>query len=77
MTDNCKESARHYNYYFHGRKLDPYRILSIYRIADPAQAHAIKKLLRAGDSVKSYDEDVQETIDTLNRLLEMRREDNE
>jgi hypothetical protein len=47
----------------------------VYGITDPAQQHAIKKLLRAGRSVKSFRRDVEEVISTLNRLLEMMEEE--
>ena len=71
MTD----SGEHYKYGYKGIKLDPYRILSVYGISDPAQQHAIKKLLRAGKSIKSLEADLQEVIDTLVRMLEMIKED--
>ena len=66
---------KHYKYSYKGIKLDPYRILKIYNITCPAQQHAIKKLLRAGNSVKDLKQDVQEVIDTLKRKLEMLEED--
>ena len=66
---------KHYQYNYKGIKLDPYRILSIYGITCPAMQHAIKKLLRAGNSVKDLEQDIQEVIDTLKRKLEMQRED--
>lgn len=67
----------HYKYSYKGIKLDPYRILSVYNITCPAQQHAIKKLLRAGNSVKNLKQDIQEVIDTLQRKLEMLKEDDE
>ena len=66
---------KHYKYSYKGIKLDPYRILKIYKITCPAQQHAIKKLLRAGNSVKDLKQDIQEVIDTLQRKLEMLEED--
>lgn len=68
MTD----SGKHYRFMFGGVRMDPYRIFSVYGIAHPAQQHAIKKLLRAGRSVKTLDQDIDEAIDTLNRWKEMR-----
>ena len=65
----------HYNYWYKGVKLDPYRILSVYKITCPAQQHAIKKLLRAGNSIKELKEGITEVIDTLKRKLEMLEED--
>lgn len=72
---NSAASDKHYRFTYRGVKLDPYRIFRIYRITDPAQQHAIKKLLRAGQSVKSLDQDIDEVIMTLTRWKEMNRED--
>lgn len=66
---------KHYQFTYKGIKLDPYRILKVYGISDPAQQHAIKKLLRAGESVKSFKEDIKEVIVSLTRWLEMLEED--
>ena len=71
MTD----SGSHYRYTYKGIKLDPYRILNVYGIHDAAHQHAIKKLLRAGKSIKTLKQDINEVIDTLNRMLEMIEED--
>ncbi len=73
MTDHGK----HYRFTYKGIKFDPYRIFRLYGITDPAQQHAIKKLLRAGKSVKSLDQDIDEAIQTLNRWKEMLAEDAE
>jgi hypothetical protein len=67
----------HYRFQFNGVKLDPYRILEVYGISHPAQQHAIKKLLRAGNSIKDLDRDIDEVILTLNRWKEMRSEERE
>lgn len=69
------DSGRHYRYSYRGVKLDPYRIIDAYGITHPAQQHAIKKLLRAGKSVKSLRQDIQEVQDALTRWLEMLDED--
>lgn len=61
----------HYDYTFEGKRLDPYRILLCYGISHPAQQHAIKKLLRAGRSIKPLIQDIDEVIMTLNRWREM------
>ena len=68
---------KHYQFTYKGIKLDPYRILKVYGISDPAQQHAIKKLLRAGESVKPLKEDIKEVILSLTRWLEMLEEDSE
>lgn len=68
---------KHYQFTYKGIKLDPYRILKVYGISDPAQQHAIKKLLRAGESVKPLKEDIKEVILSLTRWLEMMEEEEE
>ena len=70
-----KSLDSHYKYSFNGVKLDPYRILEVYGIANPAQQHAIKKLLRAGKSIKDLKQDIEEVQMTLTRWLEMIEED--
>ena len=67
--------AKHYKHEHKGIKLDPYRIFLIYGITNPAQQHAIKKLLRAGESIKPLNQDIKETIQTLKRWLEIIEED--
>lgn len=75
MADN--KLGRHYAFAYKGHKIDPYRIFRIYGITDPAQQHAIKKLLRAGKSVKTLAQDIDEVIETLCRWKEMIKEDEE
>lgn len=76
-SDVKQEDYSYYKYSYKGIKLDPYRILDIYKITCPAQQHAIKKLLRAGNSVKELKQDIAEVIDTLKRKLEMLEEDSD
>jgi len=64
-----------YNRKYKTHKLDPYRILRLYEITDPAIQHAIKKLLRCGRAHKPMIQDIQEVIDTLHRWQEMEKED--
>jgi hypothetical protein len=69
-----------YNHYFkntvHLNAVDVYRVLSLYGVTDPCIAHAIKKLLCAGDrGAKDIEQDVQEAIDTLERYQDMRVEE--
>jgi lipid II:glycine glycyltransferase (peptidoglycan interpeptide bridge formation enzyme) len=66
-----------YTITYKGMLIDPYRILHQYGITHPAQQHAIKKLLRAGRSHKQLHKDIQETIQTLERWLEMLNQDEE
>lgn len=61
----------------HLAKVDIYRMLRLYQVADPCLQHAIKKLVCAGNrGYKDQEKDVREAIDTLNRFLEMNAEDN-
>jgi len=64
-------SREHYDMVYKGIKLDPYRILDIYKITHPALQHLIKKSLRAGRSIKTLREDLVECRDTIDRYLEM------
>lgn len=68
--------SKHYAYEYKGVKLDPYRIFRVYDITAPEQQHAIKKLLRAGKSVKPLMQDIDETIATLERWKQILNEDN-
>lgn len=69
-------SDKHYNKKFDGR-IDVYRICRLYDITDPAIYHAIKKLLRAGNSFKSKKDDVEGAILSMERWLEMEENDEE
>ena len=71
-NDMCDAiTPKHYQFEFKGIKIDPYRIFRQYGIHHPAQQHAIKKLLRAGCSIKTLEKDIDEAIDTLKRWKEM------
>lgn len=61
----------YYDNFFDGKKIDVYRVLKIFGITEPAQQHAIKKLLRAGKSIKTTEQDIDEAIDCLKRWKEM------
>lgn len=69
------EIGKYYKYSYKGNKIDVYRILKIFNIVEPAQQHAIKKLLRAGKSIKNLTQDIDEVIDSLQRWKEMIVED--
>lgn len=64
-----------YRWSWKGVTFDFYRLCEILGICHHAQAHALKKLIRAGRSVKSIDQDIDETIDALLRWKEMLAED--
>lgn len=74
---------RKHNHYFkdvtHLTEVDVYRVCKLFGINDPSGAlqHAIKKLLVAGGRGAGKDEtrDIKEAIDTLQRYLELKRED--
>jgi hypothetical protein len=71
---------KHLHYYKSVRNLDMidvYRVLDLFGVTDQALGHAIKKLLVAGGrgAGKSIEKDVTEAVDTLNRYLQMRKED--
>ena len=68
----------YYKVEFQGRTLDPYRILSLYKIEEPEHQHALKKLLRAGNKPgNELKKEIGEVIWTLNRWLERIDEDEE
>jgi predicted transcriptional regulator len=69
--------AEYYDYKYKGVKLDIYRILKVYGITEPAQQHAIKKLFRAGKSIKNIEQDINEVIEALERWKEIIKEDND
>jgi len=60
----------------HLKKLDVYRILELYEVNNPCVQHAIKKLLVPGNrnEFKTIEVDIQEAIVSLERCLEMLRE---
>ncbi len=70
-----KDLGAHYSFTYKGIKVDPYRIFEIYGITSGAHQHAIKKLLRAGKSIKPLKQDIAEVIISLNRWLDMLEED--
>lgn len=57
--------------------IDVYWVIRLFRITDPEIAHAVKKMLVNGlRGVKDNEQDIRETIDALNRWLEIREENN-
>jgi hypothetical protein len=70
------DSGKHYRFEYKEIKLDPYRIFKIYNITEPAQQHVIKKLLVPGErGGKDLIQDIKESINGLNRWIEMIEED--
>lgn len=64
-----------YRWSHNGQQFDFYRLCEIIGIKHHAQAHALKKIIRAGQSVKSAHQDINEAIDCLTRWKEMISED--
>lgn len=78
MTDTePKPLDAHYSVYYRGHRIDPYRIGVIYGIQCHEQFHALKKLLRAGRSVKPLEQDIEEVILTLQCWQRRLKEDAE
>lgn len=56
--------------------IDVYRIIDLYQLNDPCFQHALKKILVPGErGHKDLKKDIQDIIDTMQRKLEMMRED--
>jgi hypothetical protein len=70
-SESGQKYDAHYTYVFKGVRIDPYRIMDLYKITHPAHQHAVKKLLRAGRSVKDLRRDIEEVRMTLDRWLAM------
>lgn len=67
--EHYKKSVEHLSH------IDVYRVLELWEVTNPAVQHAIKKLLNAGQrGSKSYYQDLQEAIDSIERALEMEAE---
>ena len=74
------EQKKHSHYYKnvkHFDTIDVYRVLQLFQVTDAAIAHAVKKLLVAGGrgAGKDMNKDIQEAVDSLQRFLEMQKED--
>ena len=55
-----------------GILIDVYDVLKSFNVTNPAQQHAIKKMLAPGQrGVKDFKQDLQEAIDSLNRAIEL------
>ena len=78
--DNCVGDELKYSHYrkdvSHLDVLDVYRVLELFDVTNPCLQHAVKKLLCSGQrGVKDSDKDIHEAIDSLQRYVEMRIED--
>lgn len=77
-----KEISQEYKHYKKDvsnlNSIDVYRVLKLFDVKDPALQHAVKKILCAGDrGTKDKVQDIQEAIASLNRFLEMIKEDDD
>lgn len=62
----------------HLDKLDFYRLADLYSVKGHQQFQAMKKVILAGQrGNKDFEQDIKEAIQALERLLEMRKEDDE
>lgn len=71
------DHSHYYKNVTHLKKIDVYRVLQLFEVTDPCIQHAIKKLLVAGGrgAGKDTKRDYREAVDSINRALEMRYED--
>lgn len=60
---------------YRGVSFDFYRLCQITGVTSDPGKHAMKKIIRAGRSVKTLRQDVEEARDALNRWIEMIDED--
>lgn len=75
MTD--KPNNHYYKDVSKYKQLDVYRVLKLFNVTDQNIGHAVKKLLAPGcrSGGKSFEQDIIDARDSLNRLLEMMEED--
>lgn len=74
---NREKHAHYFKNVEHLKEIDVYRVLDLFEVTDQALGHAAKKLLVTGGrgGGKTQRQDVCEVIDTLQRWLQMQRED--
>lgn len=58
-----------YQWSYKGVSFDFYRLCEILGIEHHAQAHALKKVIRAGRSVKSLETDIDEALDLVEKNI--------
>ena len=66
-------TPKRYQWSWRGIFFDFYRLCEILNLKSEPQKHAIKKLIRDGQSVKTLEEDIDEAIAALERWKEMVR----
>lgn len=75
-TTSCTGQDRKHSHYFKDVSnldvIDVYRIIDLWKITDPCDQHALKKILCPGErGHKDIIQDTQDVIDTMQRKLEM------
>ena len=66
-----------YRWTFKGVTFDFYRLCEVIGVKRGPAQHALKKIIRAGLSIKPVEQEIDEAIDALLRWKEMIQEDNE
>lgn len=74
-TVKAAPTPARYQWSYKGVSFDFYRLCEILGVTHHAQAHALKKVIRAGRSVKSLEQDIEEAIACLERWKGMVLED--
>ena len=78
MTASEKDEGAHYRYEYKGIKMDPARIISIYKPSNMMAGTIVKKALLAGNrGKKDIIQDLNDIINAAQRWKEMIREDSE
>lgn len=80
IREQQTEEKKHSHYYkdvSHLEFIDVYRVIDLFEVSNPCIQHAIKKLLVSGGrgGGKDTTKDWQEAIDSVNRAIEMKEED--
>jgi len=77
ITASENQTQSRYEWTFRGVNFDFYRLCKIIGIDSHPQAHALKKVIGAGQSVQPIEQDIDEAIDCLLRWKEIIKEDRE
>lgn len=73
---SSEKKHNHYFKYCPYEYIDVYRVSRLFEVNDAALDHALKKILCSGGrGVKDRVQDIEEAIDTLNRWLELEKEE--
>ena len=68
-------TPKRYQWTWQGVTFDFYRLCKILGIQGGPQEHALKKIIRAGQSIKTIEQDIDEAKDSLERWKQMIIED--